>query len=667
MAQRSDLPYEAIPYDQIGAKDFLPALKIVLGDAKRALGRLKNSKKEANFVNSVLPLEKIFARIYSVIHPLGPLANAEMNDDTNKVNERVDILFKEFENDLYFDERIFERVRVVYENMNGLDPDQKRLTEIYYDNFLRKGTLLSAEHKQRIKEIERRLIELSEKFKVNLQKATNNFVLKKRIGGLDGLPKDFLEKAKEEAEKREMGEGFYAITLQPASVTAVLKHADDRDLRRDVYFANNSRAYGGEFDNQEIVKEIACLRHEKARLLDYNTHGEFVVQDRMAENTENVLGMINRVVKYAKPKMQKELAELSAIASLDWVEQLEPHDVLYYFEKLKKAKYDISEEDLKPYFELENTIYSLLKMIKIKYGYSFRKVSLPTWNKDVRVYEVRNQNNKYSGLLYMDLFARETKRGGAWADFVKPSLYNNGCLTVSHVGIFCNFAKLDKVFLTMNQCKTLFHEFGHAISQLVSKPRYPSLGSFFVQWDMVELASQLEENWIRHKEALSLFAYHYKTGRPIPVELIERLKEMENINVGYISMRQIVFTGLDVYWHHICDPNTVKDVAEFEKDVLFDLYPLMPIKGTCTSCSFSHIFSGGYSFGYYVYSWAEMLEADVFSLFEKNGIFHKETCENYRDQFLARGNERPAIEVYEDFMGKKPNLDALLRRYGFIE
>jgi len=502
-------------------------------------------------------------------------------------------------------------------------------------------------------------------------KATNAFELHiTDEAELEGLPQNAKDAAAFTAKKKEK-DGGWLFTLQIPSVMPVLKYASNRELRETISRAFRARAYKGEFDNREILKKIADLRQERAELLEYKTHAGYVLEERMAEKPKTVVDFLERIYSIAYPAAKDEVRELAKLAKeLDNIDELNSWDSSYYAEKLKKIKYDFDEEELRPYFKVENAVEGLFKVAEKLYNISFAEVkNIPVYNEDVKVYELKDKDGSHLGLLYVDLFPRETKRSGAWMTNFKTQGYENGKVRRPHVAIVANLTpSTDKnpSLLELNEVKTLFHEFGHALHGLLSDCTYKTLASPNVYWDFVELPSQIMENWVMEKQALDLFARHYKTGEKLPDELIQKVKDAENFNKGMANIRQLSFGFLDMAWH-AHDPRKIDDVKAFEDKVneKTRLYP--KVDGGIISCSFAHIFAGGYSSGYYSYKWAEVLEVDSFQLFKENGIFNQEIADSFRKNILARGNTAHPMELYVKFCGREPDPDAMLKRDGLLK
>lgn len=512
---------------------------------------------------------------------------------------------------------------------------------------------------------------MSPKISQNLLKSTNAFELHiTDEKDLEGLPEGAKEAAAFAAKKKGK-DGGWLFNLQIPSVLPIYKYAKNRKLREKMNRAYGARAYNDDFDNREILKKIAQLRQERAELLGYKTHAQYVLEERMAETPETVQEFLERVYSVAFPAAKKEIEEIKKLAKeTDALEDLQSWDSAYYSERLKKITYDYDEEELRPYFKVENVIDGLFKVARKLYNITFKELKdIPVYHTEVKVYEVDDKDGSHLGLLYMDLFPRETKRNGAWMTNFKTQGLSHGKIRRPHVGIVANLTpSTDKKpsLLELSEVQTLFHEFGHALHGLLSDCTYQTLASPNVYWDFVELPSQIMENWTLEKEALDMFAVNYKTSEKMPDELIQKVKKAQNFNKGMANIRQLSFGFLDMAWH-ANDPRAIEDVAEFE-DKVFEKTRLLPkVDGTNQSCSFGHIFAGGYSSGYYSYKWAEVLEADSFELFKEKGIFNQDIADSFRKNILAKGNTAHPMELYMKFRGREPDPDAMLKRDGLLK
>lgn len=568
-------------------------------------------------------------------------------------------------------EGLFKRIKAIYEQRDSLDltTEQQTLLEKKYKNFSRNGANLTEENKKRLREIDTELAKLKLTFGENVLAETNKYeMLLTDEKDVEGLPDGTKEAAAQLAESK--GKEGWLITLDYPSYIPFMKYAKNRELRKKLSMAFGSKGFhNDELDNQENVKRIVKLRHERAKLLGYKTHAHFVLEERMAETPEKVLDFLNELLEKAKPAAELEFAELEAYAKeLDNIDRLEKWDSAYYSEKLKQKLFNLDDEKLKPYFKLENVINGVFRVAEKLFGLTFKEVDhVDKYHKEVKTFEVY-ENGDFVSLFYADFHPRPGKRGGAWMTSYKPQYVLNGKNNRPHISNVCNFTKPTSSkpsLLTFNEVTTLFHEFGHALHGMLANTTYPSLSGTSVYWDFVELPSQVMENWCYEKEALELFAHHYETGELIPMELVEKIKESATFQEGMATVRQLSFGLLDMAWHGD-DPSNITDVKAFE-DQAFESTDLFPKTAeTCMSTSFSHIFQGGYSSGYYSYKWAEVLDADTFAYFKENGIFSRTVADRFKEYVLSKGGTENPMELYKKFRGAEPSIDALLERAGLV-
>ena len=672
LLQLSPLKNRALPFDQIKNEHFLPALQKAIEDAKKKLEALK-ADKETYFQNTIEALETLGEDITLISSTFYNFNSANTNKELQKIALEFGPQLSAYSNDITLDEKIFEKVKQVYETRHGegLSGEDLKLTEEVYKNFVRNGALLKEQEKHRLRQIDQRLSQLSPQFSENLLKATSSFeLLITDPEDLAGLPESLKDSAKNEALAKGHSKAWL-FNLQYPSYIPFLKYSEKRELREKMYRASSSRAFGDSFDNQKIILETLQLREERAQLLGFKNHAAFVLSRRMAQSIEKVNDFINKLLSYAKPAAEKELQELQEFVthSLNGPNPLMPWDFSFYAEKLKQKKFDFSEEELKPYFALDAVIDGVFAVAKKLYGLNFsQNHKYPKYHKDVRTYEVTDNENNLIGLFYADFFPRDSKNGGAWmTNYYEQGLFK-GEVMRPHISIVCNFTKPTPErpsLLTLNEVQTLFHEFGHALHGLLSQCKYRSLGGTNVYWDFVELPSQILENWSTHKEGLRLFAKHYQTGEDMPEALIEKIKKSSQFMAGQGNLRQLDLAILDMKWH-TTDTSTVSEVESFEKQARKPQEIIPPVEGTNLSCGFAHIFAGGYSAGYYSYKWAEVLDADAFEKFEQEGIFNVETAKSFRKNILERGGTEHPMELYKRFRGQEPSVKALLKREGLV-
>ena len=663
--------YETAPFSQIKMEDYKPAFEENIKNAKAEIDAIINNSEAPTFENTLEALD--FAgnpldRLSSVFFNLN---SAETSDEMQKIAQEVSPLLTEFGNDITLNEDLFKRVKTIYDEKDSLKltMEQQTLLDKKYKGFVRNGALLNEAQKTKLREIDTQLAKLKLTFGENVLAETNNYQLHiTNETDLKGLPDGVIEAAKSEAENRKL-EGWI-FTLDYPSYIPFLTYADNRELRKELAIAAGKKAFqNNEFDNQENLKNIVRLRHERANLLGYASHAHFVLEERMAQNPDKVISFLNDLLEKAKPAAEREFAELTAYAKeLDGIDHLEKWDGSYYSEKLKQKLFNLDDEKLKPYFKLENVLNGAFTIANKLFGLSFTEVfDIEKYHKDVITYEVTDENKEFVAVFYADFFPRKGKRNGAWMTSYKSQSIRNGKNDRPHISNVCNFTPPTATkpsLLTFNEVTTLFHEFGHGLHGMLANTVYPSLSGTSVYWDFVELPSQIFENWCYEPEALALFAKHYETGEIIPQEYVEKIKESASFQEGMATMRQISFGLLDMTYHG--KPQTIDDVKAFEEKAFENtkLYP--DVAENCMSTSFSHIFQGGYSSGYYSYKWAEVLDADAFAYFQEKGIFDKEVATKFKENVLSKGGTEHPMTLYKKFRGQEPKPEALLKRAGLI-
>lgn len=661
-------------FSKITNEHFKPAIEKRIEEAKAEIQAIIDAKEDPTFENVVEALEFAGKRLDRTVAVFFNLNSAETNDDIQATAREVSPLLTEFTNDILLNAALFEKVKTVHDSIDksSLSAEAQTLLDKTYKGFVRNGALLNNEQKEQLRKIDVELSQLSLEFGEHVLAETNKYELVlDSEEDLEGLPEYAIEQAAATAEEKGY-ENKWVITLEYPSYVPFMTYSAKRSLREQLSKAFASKAFkGDELDNQEIVKKIVKLRNERAGLLGYKTHAHFVLEERMAESPEKVMEFLEEIEKYGKPGAQKDVEEVAAYAKkLDGIEELKKWDFAYYSEKLKKEKYAVDDELLKPYFQLEKVIDGVFQTAQKLYGIRFiENQEVDKYHKDVTVYDVRNEQNEHVATFYADFFPRAGKRAGAWmtqyaGQFKDAQAKDHRPL----VSIVCNFTKPGKStpsLLTFNEVTTLFHEFGHALHGMLANSKYESLSGPSVYWDFVELPSQVLENWCYEKECLDLFAKHYETGENIPEEFVEKIKESANFMEGYQTMRQLSFGMLDMAWHGT-ENLEVDSVDEFERSVMSKTDVLDPIEGTNMSCSFSHIFQGGYSAGYYSYKWAEVLDADAFEYFKENGIFNKQIADKFKEHVLSAGGSEHPMTLYKRFRGQEPDVKALLRRAGLL-
>jgi len=595
-----------------------------------------------------------------------------------KIAQEVSPLLTEFSNDITLNEDLFKRIKAVYELKDSLNltPEQATLLDKKFKSFSRNGALLSDENKLKLREIDTKLAKLKLTFGENVLAETNAYQLHiSNEKDLKGLPEGTIEAARSLAKSKDL-EGWI-FTLDFPSYIPFVTYADNRELRKEMAIAAGKKAFqNNEFDNQEITLKIAKLRFERANLLGYPTHSHFVLEERMAQNPDKVKSFLNDLLAKAKPAAKREFAELTAFAKeLDGIDQLEKWDGAYYSEKLKQKLFNLDDEKLKPYFQLENVLNGAFTIANKLFGLTFTEIfDIDKYHEEVTTYEVKDEFDELVAIFYADFFPRKGKRNGAWMTSFKSQYIKDGVNERPHISNVCNFtppivssekSEAKPSLLTFNEVTTLFHEFGHGLHGMLANTTYPSLSGTSVYWDFVELPSQVMENWCYEPEALALFAKHYETGEIIPQEYVEKIKESASFQEGMATLRQLSFGLLDMAFHSN-NPTAITDVKAFEKTAFegTTLYP--DVAENCMSVSFSHIFQGGYSSGYYSYKWAEVLDADAFAYFQECGIFNKEVATKFKENVLSKGGTELPMELYKRFRGKEPQPDALLKRAGLI-
>lgn len=672
----SALPNHAPAFDKIGEDDYFPAIEKAIAEARANIESIRDSKDEPSFENTIVALENSSEKLDQASSIFYNQLSAVGGDGLHALAEKIGPIAAEFSNDIMLDEKLFERVKAVYDKRESLElnEEQKTLLDNSYKGFVRNGVLLDDAAKQRFREIAQESSVLGPQFMNNAKKSMEAFELViESESDLSGIPDGAIEAAKIAAEEKGY-DGKWLFTLDFPSYLPVIQYADKRDLREKIWRAFATRAWSADgkdpYDNSANAKRIAQLRFERARLLGYKTHAHFVLERRMAETPETVLSFLDKLKEAYKPAAQRDLAELKAFAKdLDGLDDLKPWDATYYSEKLKQKLFDFSSEDLRPYFPLDKVLSGCFEHFTRLFNLSFTPSNkYPVWHEDVKAFDVTDKTNGiFVGTLYADFHPRSGKKDGAWKTSYRDQGLLNGKVERPVIAIVCNFTKPTKErpsLLTHGEVTTLFHEMGHAIHGLLSDVTYSSLAGTNVLWDFVELPSQVQENWCYEKETLDLFAEHYQTGEKIPQDLIDKIIASKNFMVGMGGLRQVSLGTLDMQWHAF-DPARVGDIAAFEDDILAD-FKLFERYGGPTSTSFSHIFAGGYSAGYYSYKWAEVLDADTFELFLEKGLYNRETAEAYKNHVLSKGGSLPPNVLYQNFRGRDADPDSLLRREGLL-
>jgi len=674
LLEKFNTPFGTVPFSKIKEEHFLPALEEAIKIGKSQIDEIINNTDAPTFDNTIEAMQYAGELVGQTATVFFNLNSAETNDEIQKIAQTFSPMITEYSNDIRLNSVLFGRINHVWENRESfnLDKIQLRLLENTFKSFSRNGAKLNNKDKEILRDIDTNLSKNSLRFGENVLAETNSYEL--LIGNeedLDGLPKSAIDAAKLLAKSKDK-EGWL-VNLDFPSYVPFMKYATNRELRKKLSIAFGSRAFkGDEKDNKKIVIEIAGLRQKRAELLGYNTHSDFVLEERMAETPNNVENFLNDLLIKAKPAALSEHAVLTEFSSSNGgPDVLEAWDSAFYTEKLKQKKFSFDSEELKPYFRLENVIDGVFTIASKLYDINFEEIhNIDKYHEDVKTYKVTDKDNNFVSIFYADFFPREGKRGGAWMTSYKDQRIVNGVNERPHVSIVCNFTKpteTEPSLLTFQEVTTLFHEFGHALHGMLSQVKYESLSGTSVYWDFVELPSQVFENWCYEKEALDLFAKHYKTGEIIPENLIQKIKETSNFMEGMQTLRQLNFGFLDMAWHNNKNISEIKDASKFEVEVTKNTSIYPNNTETCSSTLFSHIFQGGYSSGYYSYKWAEVLDADAFAFFKEKGVFSKEVADLFKNNILSKGGSEHPSELYKKFRGKEATVDALLKRAGLLK
>ena len=657
-------PYQSAPFNEIKEEHFLPAFQELIILSEKEINDIVENKEEATFENVIEALAFSGEKLEIVSGIFFNLNSAETNDEIQKIAQEVSPILTEFSAKISQNLPLFEKIKKVFDEKEkyDLNEEQQMLLTETYKGFVRSGALLNEADKEKFKNISIELSKKSLQFGQNVLAETNNYF--KHITDekeLAGIPDAILEQYREEAKERNL-EGF-VVTLQHPSFFPLMTYAENRELRKELALANGKKSFqNNEFDNQNLIKEIISLKQEKAKLLGYENYADYVLEERMAKSPAEVKSFLNELLEKAKPYAEKEVDELKKLAKADGIEEMESYDHTFYAEKLRKQKFDIDDEELKPYFQLEKVQEAVFGLAKKLFGLEFKETSeIQKYHEEVKTYEIF-EDGKFKALLYADYFPRKGKRAGAWMTSFKSQSIKNGENNRPHISVVCNFSKPTSdtpSLLTFQEVTTLFHEFGHALHGVLANTTYPNLSGTSVKWDFVELPSQFLENYCYEPEFLKTFAKHYQTGEVLPDEKIQKISDSKNFMEGYQTLRQIGFGLLDMAYHS--DSEKVGDVKTFEVEETkaTNLYPSNP--ETMMSTSFSHIFQGGYSAGYYSYKWAEVLDADAFQYFKENGIFNPEIAAKYKI-LLSSGGTKDPMELYKNFRGSEPKVESLLKR-----
>ena len=662
-------PHDTAPFHLIRIEDFEPAIMEGIRQDEAFTQSIINNPEEPTFENtiSVTAPDNLLSRVTTVFFNL---LSAETCDVMDSLAQKMSPILTEHANNTMLNKELFQRVKHVYEHHGNLSAEEQMLLNKVYDGFIRSGANLSETDKEKLRALNMELSQLTLQFSQNNLKETNNFQLHiTNREDLAGLPDSAVEAAALAAKEKEL-EGW-VFTLHAPSYTPFITYADNRKLREEMYMARNTICtHDNEYNNMDIVKQIVNLRRERAQLLGFNTYADFVLTKRMAENSQNVYDLLNNLLTAYMPTAQEEVQEITSLAQelegKDFV--MQPWDFTYYAHKLRMRKYNIDAEMLRPYFELKKVKQGVFGLATRLYGITFvENKDIPVYHSDVTAYDVFDRDGSFLAVLYTDFHPRSSKQSGAWMTSYKEQwISEEDGNSRPHVSLTMNFTKPTEskpALLTHGEVETFLHEFGHALHGIFSNTRFESLSGTNVYWDFVELPSQFMENYAVERDFLNTFAFHYKTGEPIPEELIDRIVKSRNFNVAYACIRQISFGLLDMAYYTLSTPFN-EPILQFEKNAWAKAQLLPQVESTCMTVQFGHIMSGGYSAGYYSYKWAEVLDADAFAAFQENGIFNPETAQRFRDEILSRGGTEHPMTLYQRFRGKKPDIQALLKRNG---
>lgn len=664
-------PHETAPFDRIAIEHYEPAFEKAMEEHRDRINEIASNPQSPTFENTIETIEHSGEMLNRVSGVFFNLLSAESNDAMMDLSQKLNPRLSDHNNYIYLHEPLFQRVKTVYDNRHtsGLTPEQIRLVEKYHTDFERSGATLSPEGKERYRQLSTELSRVTLDFGQNNLRETNAYemLLTDKVD-LAGLPESLVEAAAAKAKSKNK-EGWL-FDLSAPSYMGFMKYSSRRDLREKLYRAYNTKSVmGGPYDNQENVQQIVNLRLEIARLLGYDKYSEFVLKSRMAKNDTAVFNLLDELAAAFTPIAHKELADVQAYAmKMEGAAfHLQPWDWSYYADKLREERFELSDEMTRPYFELESVKKGVFGLATDLYGLRFQKnPSIPVYHPEVEAWDVFDENGDFLSVLYTDFHPRDGKRSGAWMTSYKDQSIKNGIDSRPHVSIVMNFTRPTEsrpALLTYDEVKTFLHEFGHALHGMLARSTYESLSGTSVYRDFVELPSHIMENWLIQKEYLDKFAFHYETGEKMPEELLQKIVDASNYNTGYATLRQLSFGYLDMAWHSLEQPFE-GDVRSFEQQAMERVQLLPVVPEACMSTSFSHIFSGGYAAGYYSYKWSEVMDADAFSLFKKNGIFDKETAKSFRVNILEKGNTEDPMTLYKRFRGQEPTVEALLTRSG---
>ena len=665
-------PHGTVPFNEIKTEHFMPAIDEAMRVHNEEIAQIVKNPKAPTFENTIEALDRAGALLSKVTAPFYALLSNETNDEIQALAMQISPKMSDHGNNIRLNEKLFERVKSVYEQKEKLKltPEQQTLLSETYLNFANNGANLPEAEKEKYRNLSKKLSELTVEYGQNVLKETNQYELlitDKEV--LKGLPADVMDMLAENAKKKD--KSGWLIDLKATSYLPVLKYADNRDLRRELYMANSGKCMnGGEFDNRENVRQIVNTRLEIAQILGYKNYAEQVLQRRMAENSENVYDLLNKLLDAYRPLADKEYAEVQDFANRNGAYfDVQAWDWAYYTEKLKAEKFDLDDEMLRPYFELESVKQGIFWLANKLFGLNFKEnPNIQVYHPEAMAYDVTDNKGNFVAVFYADYHPRDGKRAGAWMSSTKDQSKMGRKNNRPHITNTMNFTRptaTKPALLTFSEVTTMLHEFGHALHGVLANTTYESLSGTSVYRDFVELPSQILENWAFEQEFLDRFAVHYETGEKIPAELIQKIKDAANYTTGYLTLRQLSFGFLDMAWHTLEQP-FAGDVVAFEQEAMKPALVLPIVDKTAMSPVFSHIFAGGYAAGYYSYKWAEVLDADAYAAFQEKGIFDKKTADAFRIHILEKGGSEHPMTLYKRFRGEEPNIDALLKRNGVI-
>ena len=664
--------HQTAPFASIKIEHYLTAFDAAIEEAKKEVQEIIDNPATPDFANTIVALDLAGERLSRIQSIFFNLNSADTSDEMQNIAQEVSPKLSDFGNDITLNEKLFDRIKTVHHQRENLqlNVEESTLLEKTYRRFVRSGANLDETDKAKYRGITKELSQLGLKYQQNVLAETNAYeLLITDEKDLSGLPDSIIEMASQTAELK--GKEGWLFNLQFPSYVPFLKYADNRSLREQIFRASSSRAnHGNENDNNDIIRRIVELRIEKAHVLDFLTHAEYKLQERMAETPEKVIQFLDDLHLKSKPFALKEFAEIQEFAKkAGFTGRIQRWDWAYYSEKLKSERYNYTDEEVKPYLQLEKVIDGVFSLARKLYGLKLKEnKNIEVYHPDVNAYEVYNEENEFIAVLYLDFFPRESKRSGAWMTDYRSQSNVNGNSIRPHISLVTNFSKPTEnspSLLTFDEVTTFLHEFGHGLHGMLSQCQFPGTSGTSVYWDFVELPSQIHENWAYEKEWLDQFAVHYQTGEKLPEELIQKIQKAQNFQAAYMMERQISFAMLDMAYHNR-DLPVSGDLKEFELQAVSATDLFEPVDGSLQSASFSHIFSGGYDAGYYSYKWAEVLDADAFSVFQDKGIFNRETADSFRRNILEKGgSEHPAI-LYQAFRGQEATTEALLKRNGLV-